>query len=160
MKNNTEKIDKLISRLWRLSRKYSEMEKMPIRYNEKITLPPGEIHSIQAIGKNKGINIKELGEYFGISKSAASQMVAKLVKKGYVLKNNPVDNNKELQLSLTAAGWEAFSLHESFHSRHQETLAALLREKFSDEEVVRSEELLQIIEKFIEERLSTLSAKG
>lgn len=156
MKNNNANIDALINGLWRLCRKYAEMEKSPIRYNEKVTLPPGEIHTIQAIGKNKDINIKQLGDHFGISKSAASQMVSKLVKKGYVVKNNPADNNKELQLSLTTHGWEAFSLHESFHARHQEALTALLNDNFSEQEITRGGELINLISKVIDERLNTL----
>lgn len=157
MKTPNDPVKNMINQLWRVSHKYSELEKTPVRYNEKIELPPGEIHSIQTIGKNKGINIKELGEHFGISKSAASQMVSRLLRKGYVVKSNPADNNKELQLSLTAKGWEAFSLHETFHARHQETLSALLRDNFSDTDLARTEKTLRLIETFIDDCKKSLN---
>lgn len=153
MDEKTKKMDSLMNRLWRLSHKYAELEKTPIRYDADVTLPPGEVHSIQAIGKNADINVKDLGKHFGISKSAASQMVSRLVKKGYVVKSNPADNHKELRLSLTARGWEAFSLHERFHARHQEKLISRLQTAFSEAEIRRADGFFQLIEEVIDERL-------
>ncbi len=154
--NTKAQIDNLIERLWHLSRKYADLEKVPVHYNDEIILPPGEIHSVQVIGENKGINIKELGEHFGISKSAASQMVSRLVKKGYAEKSNPSGNNKELCISLTELGWKAFHLHEDLHNHHHEKLIAKLKARFSDDELKNSEEFLQVVEEVIDERMNSL----
>lgn len=159
MKNDPEKIDALLNYLWRLAHKYASLEKSPLRYNDNVTLSPGEIHTIQAIGKNKDINVRDLGEYFGISKSAASQMVTRLVRKAYVNKENPADNNKELCLSLTARGWEAFSVHESFHNRCQEELTGRIKRSFSDTETDRFKDFLQLIDEVIKERLKEFPGK-
>jgi DNA-binding MarR family transcriptional regulator len=146
-------------RLMRIINKHSSLEEQPIRFNETVVLTPREIHSIQAIGEHDRINVKELGDHFGVSKSAASQMVAKLVEKGYVRKENPADNHKELQLSLTEIGWQAFRVHERFHGKHMEDLSKRLKSEFSDSEIARTSELLGIIEDVMNKRISELLDK-
>ena len=74
-----------------------------------------EIHTIQAIGKNPGINITALAEYMGVTKGAASQTIKKLSKKGLVRKTYAPGNAKEVVLELTDLGWIGFHNHEKFH---------------------------------------------
>ena len=156
MKTKDKKIENLLLHLRRIMNKHSSLEEQPIRFNEMVVLTPREIHSIQAIGENELINIKELGDYFGVSKSAASQMVAKLVEKGYVRKENPTYNNKELQLTLTDIGRQAFSAHECFHGKHMEDLIKRLNSEFTKTEIARASELLGMIEDIMDKRILEL----
>ncbi len=160
MKTQSDTIRILLTHMQRIIHKHSFLEDHPIRFAKDIVLTPREIHTIQAIGEHPEINIKELGELFGVSKSAASQMTAKLVGKGYVCKENPIDNNKELRLSLTDAGRQAFHAHACFHGKHLAELEKCLKSEFSDSETARTAELLAIIENVMDKRISTLTREG
>ena len=112
-----------------------------------------ELHAIQAIGENERINITELGTYFGVTKSAASQMITKLARKGFVEKESSAHNSKELQLTLTRLGRRAFELHEKFHGEHMADLVESLG-AFSLSEIETTAVLLDVIESVVDERLS------
>ena len=68
-------------RIRRIINKHIRIEKLPVSVGGNIVLSPGEVHSIQQIGDNKGVNINALGNIMGVTRSAASQMVGKLKKK-------------------------------------------------------------------------------
>ncbi len=88
-----------------------------------------EIHTIQAIGKNPGINITTLAEHMGVTKGAVSQTIKKLIKKGLVNKAYAPGNAKEVLPELTDLGWIGFNNHEKFH---MEALT-IAREYFGDD---------------------------
>ena len=88
-----------------------------------------EIHTIQAIGRNPGINVTALAEYMGVTKGAVSQIIKKLNKKGLVRKTHATGNAKEAILELTDLGWIGFHNHEKFH---MDTLA-IARECFGNQ---------------------------
>jgi DNA-binding MarR family transcriptional regulator len=97
-----------------------------------------EIHTVQAIGKNPGINVTTLAAYFGVTKSAVSQTIGKLKKKGLVRKTYVPGNAKEVMLELTDLGLTGFRNHEQFHMQ----ALAVAREYFGD----RFEEKFETIE--------------
>ena len=130
------------------------LEERPIAFGE-IKLTPKEIHTIEVIGKNKNINIKEVGDYFGVTKSAASQMIKKLTRKSLVKKINPPDNNKEFQLTLTQTGEKAFAIHERFHAEHAAELLDKLH-KFSFEEIDAAAKILEVIEDTVKKRMTDI----
>jgi DNA-binding MarR family transcriptional regulator len=74
-----------------------------------------EIHTVQAIGRNPGINVTDLAEYMGVTKGAVSQTITKLTKKGLVRKTYAPGNAKEVILELTDLGQIGFQNHEKFH---------------------------------------------
>jgi DNA-binding MarR family transcriptional regulator len=87
-----------------------------------------EIHTIQAIGKNPGINITALAESMGVTKGAVSQTITKLTKKGLVRKTYAPGNAKEVMPELTDLGWIGFRNHEKFHME----VLNIAREYFGD----------------------------
>ena len=114
-----EDLIKSVSRqLMRIINKQWRIEEIPVRLEEGILVTPTESHTIQAIGESESINVTELGVRFGVTKSAASQTVAKLSKKGFVKKTVSEHSGKELQLQLTELGRRAFQAHEKCHGRH------------------------------------------
>ena len=88
-----------------------------------------EIHTIQAIGRNPGINVTTLAEHMGVTKGAVSQIIKKLNKKGLVRKTHAIGNAKEAILELTELGWTGFHNHEKFH---MDTLA-IARDYFGNQ---------------------------
>ncbi len=77
-----------------------------------------EIHTIEAIGLNKGINVTNLAGYMGVTKGAVSQMIGKLEKKKLIHRNFSDGNNQEVLLGLTENGQVAFNEHSRFHNQH------------------------------------------
>jgi DNA-binding MarR family transcriptional regulator len=75
-----------------------------------------------AIGKNPDINLTNLSLLLGISKSAISQMVARLAKKDLVEKHRDPANDKEVLIRLTPRGTIAYLGHEQHHARIYATM--------------------------------------
>ncbi|MBN2135725.1 MAG: MarR family transcriptional regulator [Acidobacteria bacterium] len=87
----------------------------PEDFGTGVLLYRTEIHTIQAIGHNEGINLTDLAALMKVTKGAMSQMVTKLHKKGLILKQGTQGNAKEINLYLTELGQIGFKNHEECH---------------------------------------------
>lgn len=117
MKDKRKLIKSTIHELLRISTMYQRIEEMPIPVGNEVEVSTREAHMIQAVGENRNMSVTQLAEHFGITKSGASQMVKKLTNKGFVLKRQAANSNKEFELSLTPLGWKAFEAHERLHGK-------------------------------------------
>lgn len=117
METKEDLIKSTIRELLRIAHLYSRIEAMPIHVSEDLKVSTSEAHTIQAIGERETINVTRVADHFGITKSAASQMVAKLEKRGLLVKKPAAHSNKEFELVLTEPGWQAFHAHERFHGK-------------------------------------------
>ena len=102
--------------VWVVNR-YNEMEKIPYFTGTNLVLHRSEVHMIDAIGKNKDINITRLAKLQGITKAAVSKMVRNLVKKGLVTKNLSPETENEVILNITDEGKKVFENHQEYHRR-------------------------------------------
>jgi DNA-binding MarR family transcriptional regulator len=139
-------------KIHRILNKYLRLEATTIQWGEGREATHNEIHFIQAVGDNEPINITELGAYLGITKSAASQMVTKLVAKGLIEKDKSVHSGKELQLSLTQPGWQAYKVHEQYHGKNTAEIADRLS-LFSLDQIATVSVVLDVVESVLDERL-------
>ena len=114
MTNARRKLEELLTLLGRVVARLSAMQQTPRGYGTGVPLYGSEIHTIQAIGKNAGINVTQLAEKMGVTKGAVSQMVTRLVEKGMVKKAHAQDNAKEVVLGLTELGRIGYRNHERF----------------------------------------------
>jgi DNA-binding MarR family transcriptional regulator len=99
-----------------------QISKIYIRQHNKMqdfgigsSLCRAEIHTIQAIGNNEGINLTELAAILKVSKPTISERIKKLIKHKLVQKQLKDGNDKEVMLSLTKQGWITFQNHEKQH---------------------------------------------
>lgn len=136
-----DKIEQLCDLFNQMIHQYGKLEKEIHTCGINISLHLSDTHTIVAIGKNTDINITNLAKLQGISKSAASQMVSKLVKRGLVQKSLSPETDNEVILSLTQEGQEVFQAHEKQHQ--------WLRAK-----------LTMIFEKYPEDTIDTLMKIG
>ncbi len=153
-----ENVKKLITVGWelftRIFMKYEILEKMPVDIGVGDKLKAAQIHTIEAIGKEYGNTVTALSSYFMITKSAVSQITAKLHKMGYIAKTKKKGNDKEIILELTKKGWKAFNLHEDYN---QPVLDDLIRfeDKYSEDEIRSFLSILNdidlLLNKFIDE---------
>lgn len=155
MEHLSDSIQTLTQRLMRIINKHSRIEKLPIQFGEHFDLTAKEVHCIQAVGLKQRCNIKQLGERLGVTKSAASQMIGKLEKKGVVTKEKAPDSYKELEITLTDSGWKAFEAHKKFHERHFVTLKERLGD-FSDPQIATAGAILSVVESVVDERIEEL----
>jgi DNA-binding MarR family transcriptional regulator len=153
MKSKEELVREMSRGLFRILNKHARLESLPFRVDEDTVVTHRELHAIQAIGENERTNITDLGAYFGVTKSAASQMASKLARKGLVEKESSAHSNKELQLTLTRLGWRAFELHEKFHGDHLADLVEHL-DAFSLAQIETTAVLLDVLEGVVDERLA------
>ncbi len=99
----------------RLINRINMLEKVPRNFETEDLLCPAEIHTIDVIGRNHGINVTEIALKLGVTKGAVSQMASKLAEKNLVRKTRDIDNDKDVILELTEKGKQAFTGHEKFH---------------------------------------------
>lgn len=64
-------------------------------------LTPSQWPLIMFLEHNEGINIKRIAQTFGISSSAATQLIDSLVKNGYAERKNDVSDRRMLMINLT-----------------------------------------------------------
>ncbi|MDY0362108.1 MAG: MarR family transcriptional regulator [Desulforegulaceae bacterium] len=152
METKTQIIKKTIKKFASVALKYSASEELPVKVDETTVISTKEAHVIQAIGDNKNIGVTELGNFFAISKSAASQMVSKLESKGFIKKMRSQDNNKEINLILTELGKKAYTAHEQTHKKDNEFLLNKLS-AFSLSQIATVSVMLESIEEIMDERL-------
>jgi DNA-binding MarR family transcriptional regulator len=111
----------------------AKYDAMPHQYGGEI-LYQSEMHLIQAIGRNPNVTITSIAASTSKTASACSQMVHRLKKKGLVVQERNILNNREYKLGLTEKGWEIYRLHEILDERClQRTCAGL--NSFTDEEL-------------------------
>lgn len=103
-----------------------------------------EIHTIQAIGNNKGVNLTQLAKVLNVTKPTVFEKIEKLIKLGLVEKTPSSKNNKEIMLSLTKQGWVAYDNHERKHKLFFE----LFRDHFSENSMQYLNSFEKDLEKF------------
>jgi DNA-binding MarR family transcriptional regulator len=137
----------------RILNKFKRLESAAIKLGSDLSITHKEVHAIQAIGEIDDINITQLGNHFGFTKSAASQLVSKLEKKGLVGKKPALHSAKELRLTLTELGWQAYELHEEHHDKNIREIARRLA-PFSVTQIATTSKILGVIEGVMDERLN------
>ena len=128
MNEKIEVAKDLVERFYRLMNKLNELEKSAYDFGVDEKMYPAEIHTIEAIGKNSGLNVTELAKKLCITKGAVSQMIGKLKKRDFINKVRSMDNDKEVLLILTDKGKKAFEGHEQFHNTMYVDFAGLLKD--------------------------------
>lgn len=125
-------ISELTQQLLRIMNKYIAGEKKNLEYGEGNLLYRSEVHTIEAIGKLKTVNVTELANYLGVTKGAISQMVDKLIKKGMVNKTFISASVHEVALTLTELGVFIYKIHQERHQKLDLKIMDLLARSSND----------------------------
>jgi DNA-binding MarR family transcriptional regulator len=150
MKIKTEIINDVIEQVMRLINKYNSLEKELYNFGIDELLTPTEIHTIDCIGKNSGINVTNLADKLGITKGAVSQMITKLKRRDLVTKLKDSENDKEVILLLSKKGKIAFDGHLKFHFDMYNDFIPLL-EKIPIEGINSFKEIINKVEFHIDQ---------
>ena len=152
METKDEIIRETTRRLFRLLNKHAQLEALPINLRDGTDLTHRELHVLDAIGEHAQHSVVDVGVCLGVTKSAASQMISKLSKKGLVEKHYAAHSNKEYRLRLTKIGKEAFMLHKRVHGEHMMDVVARL-EAFSLSQIATVSVVLEVMESVVDERM-------
>ncbi len=112
---NHETIFKIMLQFIRITKKFNELEKISIDVGIGEKLYPSEFHVIAAVGSGYENTVTGLSKRLEITKGAVSQVVNKLHEKGFLNKERNKDYVKEIILSLTEKGHNAFKIQDDFH---------------------------------------------
>ena len=139
--NRQEKFYDLMNIVYDVFDKIALYEKSPRSYGTDDLLHMIEAHTIEIIGKNKDITVSVIAGKMYKSKSAVSQVVERLVKKGLVeKKEHPSDSRKSI-LELTEKGQIIFYHHDEKDRIAFDRYLTRLDE-YSDEDFETSKEIL------------------
>lgn len=149
MASNSDEILRLAYFCFATYSKIEMMEKQPRDFGTGDLLTNSEVTTISAIGSHEAINVTSLARHFGISKSAASQMVRRLVEDGLVEKYHDAKNDKEILLRLTHRGKIAYLGHEHYHAKLDEQMLKNIG-PMNDEDIRKLERFNAAIEAAID----------
>lgn len=107
-----EVFNELMETLYETSRLLSSYESIPRMYGTEDELYMVEVHTLNLIGNIIKTNTSEIAEITNRTKSAVSQMVDKLIKKGLVDKYRNPDNYREFIIELTPKGKIVYEYHK------------------------------------------------
>ncbi len=118
MVDREEVFNELMETLYETSRLISSYEGIPRKYGTDDELYLVEVHTLNLIGDQGKTNTTEIAEMTNRTKSAVSQMVDKLLKKGLVEKYRNPDNHRELIIELTPKGKIVYQYHKVLDKRN------------------------------------------
>lgn len=145
---------KEMSRMWeRTVHKYMQLEKKPREYAPGVILTQSEIHTIAIIGDRPGINVTELAKLRGVTKGASSQMVYKLVDKGYITKTVSPRSDTEVCLTLTEYGKIPYEQHKLYHETTDNEYMKILSD-MPEDTAKYFMKLLSEFEKYTDQKLN------
>ena len=146
---DSEKLQKILIQFIRTTKKFNDFENVPIELKNGEILYPSQLHVLDAIGNNRANNVTELSDFFHITKGGISQIVNKLYERDFIQKERNEDFGKEVLLTLTLKGEDAFHILNGIHKRMEEDFISYL-EGFSQVEVDSFIEILGKIELLID----------
>jgi len=141
-----------VRQLFRVAHQIARTEDLPIRVDDDWLISTREAHTIETVGACPGLSVTDVATAFGITKSAASQMVTKLAGKGFLTKDRAPENGKEWRLGLTPLGWRAHEAHRQAHGRDFSRVVEHLN-GLSLTQIATLTVLLEAIGSIMEERL-------
>lgn len=153
MKNNkeTERYGlflEIINEIDKQTELIEQYDSDPHQYGD-VVLYQAESYMIDSIGNEPGITITALAAQQNKTKSACSQLLRKLVDKGYVFQQRNKDNHREYMLYLTKEGEEVYKSHlKVTNFCYNRTFTHL--DKFSEEELKTYLEISKVINETFE----------
>jgi DNA-binding MarR family transcriptional regulator len=108
--------------LLRVINKIQQGRRIPRDYGDGVSMTLLEAEMCALIGRNDGVTGSELSEELAVTRSATSQIIAKLKAKGLVTERASESDAKRKQLSLTRHGQDAAVVADDFKSAMADAL--------------------------------------
>ena len=118
--------EKMAYGLVRISYKLLGGDRMTLNYGTDVKIHGSEIHLLCHIKRNPGSHISGIARELNVTRGAISQIVAKLEKKGLVVKDESPESKKILLLKTTEKGEKAYKGHQLLHSEFNSRLLDIM----------------------------------
>lgn len=140
-----DKLNRFLERTYRIMNKYNGKTKKPKTYGNEIYLHSAEVHMIEVIGSHEAITASEVAKILGISRSAVSQTITKLMEKELIQKQLIHPTNNEIALCLTKEGKNIYLYHLEYHKTMLDELNELA-DKLPEDSLTILQDMLDVIE--------------
>lgn len=150
MTDKQELIRSMFLRMRRIIEKHNRMDDQPFRLDDRIRMSPREVRAVEFIGRTAEANVTDLARHFNFTKSAASQLVSRLVEHGFVVKETAEHSDKELRLSLTLQGVKAHRLFDAIMRERRDTFFERTG-AFPTEQIAAAAAVLEAIEGVVDD---------
>lgn len=114
MGNQSESVIEIMTRI---INKASSLMTEPRHFGSEDVLYASEIHMLDVIGRNPGINVTEIADKLGITKGAVPKIIRKLMEKELICRYQIKGNKKIVLFNLTDKGRIAFQCHIEWHQK-------------------------------------------
>ena len=81
-----------------------------------------EVHTIEALGRNPGLKMRELADILGVSTPSVTAVVDKLEKKGFAIRKTTPSDRRVYLVELTSKGNDLYKRHSEQHKKMAKTL--------------------------------------
>lgn len=115
--------------------RYYGFSSVPKDYGTGEEYSLAEAHGVTFIEEHPGITVTEMAEAFGRTKSAISQNIKQLERKGLVYKLESKENKKKNHLFVTPKGRQLSMAHKNYDIVHTMKFIEQLKGIFSEEEL-------------------------
>ena len=119
----------IMEALFTYTRITSSYETTPRTYGTEDFLYQTDVHVLQAIANNPGVNLNELADMTYRTKSAMSVLIKSLVEKGLVERKRDERDNRRYIITLTEKGMLVNQFHEKLDERNFKSLLECMLEK-------------------------------
>lgn len=138
--------EKTISLFLKAVNHYRTFEADPVDFGNGELLYPSEIHFIEFVGNHPYCSLTLAAEEMEISKGAVSQLVKKLVRKGFLRRTSQQKGGNQAGLFLPEKGKTAYERHRAFHQSYNKALLDHFGEIY-DEDLAK---VNRFLERFLE----------
>lgn len=152
MKADQDVKRRIYDRLRRIVDKHAKVDERPFFLDDSMKLSPREVRTIEFLGRSGEVNVTNVADHFHFTKSAASQLVNRLVKNGLIDKALSAHSDKEYRLTLSPLGNKARRLIADM-DRHRLEMFLEMIDGFSEEEVAATADVLGAVERLVDYRL-------
>lgn len=114
---------------------YSDYIKKPHDYGTGEMMTMVEVHTLTAIEENPGITVTQAALEWNRTKGAVSQIIAKLEKRGLIIRKKEENNAKNVHLYATEKGIILSHAHKSYDINELTSANDTLLESFTPEQI-------------------------
>ena len=143
---NKKELHKFNNRFNSFALAFEQLKKAQHRNSIDKSITINEVHLIVVIGENQPLNLVKLSELLGVSRSAITQSVRRLIQKNLVFFDFKSNNGKNKYLRLSEKGIEVFKIHKEQQAYIEKSIFSVLN-NYSEGELQTVVKLMDDIEK-------------
>lgn len=107
-----------------------------------------EMHFLLCIGPDKKLTMGEIAKKMNVTQGAATQIVGRLIKKGFVCKDKDPEDKRYSMISLSSDGVKAYEEYLEYDSLRSKEITSCLNNNFTQKDILtilKYEKLIQEI---------------